>query len=139
MHDPGGLVVRPPAGPLRPSLPPLFARIDARAVAEIGRAATILLPVFWLTALHAPNVAALLFTVSIVTATWYVTLRSAFGAVPFTLGPAVPAFVGTLTGLVVVSAGNFWVPIPGTRMTLSTLTLMKRPGAASSLPSVACS
>jgi len=124
MHDPGGLVVRPPAGPLRPSLPALFARIDARAVAEIGRAATILLPVFLLTAPHAPNVAALLFTVAIVTATWFVTLRSAFGAVPFTLGPAVPAFVGTLTGLVVVSAGNFWVPIPGTRMTLSTLTFM---------------
>jgi len=123
MHDPGGLVVRSPAGPARISLPAL-GHIDARAVAEIGRAATILLPVFWLTSLHAPNVPALLFTVAIVTATWFVTLRSAFGAVPFTLGPAVPAFVGTLTGLVVVSAGNFWVPIPGTRMTLATLSVM---------------
>jgi exopolysaccharide biosynthesis polyprenyl glycosylphosphotransferase len=124
MHDPGGLVVRSPAGPLRPSLAALVGRIDARAVAEIGRAATILLPVLMLTAEHAPNVAALLFTGSIVTAIWLVTLRSAFGAVPFTLGPAVPAFVGTLTGLVVISAGNFWVPIPGTRLTVSTLAVM---------------
>ena len=124
MHDPGGLVVRSPAGPARISFHGLLGRIDARAVAEIGRAATILLPVFWLTSQHAPNVPALLFTVSIVTATWFVTLRSAFGAVPFTLGPAVPAFVGTLTGLVVTSAGNFWVPIPGTRLTASTLAVM---------------
>jgi len=125
MHDPGGLVVRSPADPDRISLAALLARVDARAVAEVGRAATIFVPVFVLTAAqHAPNVAALLFTVSIVTATWYVTLRSAFGAVPFTLGAAVPAFVGTLTGLVVVSAGNFWVPIPGTRLSLSTLAAM---------------
>src|SRR5262245_14004397 len=125
MHDPGGLVVRSPADPDRISLAALLARVDARAVAEIGRAATIFVPVFVLTAAqHAPNVAALLFTVSIVTATWYVTLRSAFGAVPFTLGAAVPAFVGTLTGLVVVSAGNFWVPIPGIRLSLTTLAVM---------------
>ena len=124
MHDPGGLVVRSPAGPLRYSPPALLGRLDARAVAEVGRAWAILLPVFVLTAPHAPNAAALLFTTVIVTATWFVTLRSAFGAVPFILGSAVPAFVGTLTGLVVVSAGNFWVPIPGTRMTLGTLSVM---------------
>jgi exopolysaccharide biosynthesis polyprenyl glycosylphosphotransferase len=118
------LAVRPPAGALRPLLPALLGRIDARAVAEIGRAATILLPVLLLTGQHAPNVPALLFTGAIVTATWFVTLRSAFGAVPFTLGSAVPAFVGTLTGLVVVSAGNFWVPIPGTRLTIPTLAVM---------------
>jgi exopolysaccharide biosynthesis polyprenyl glycosylphosphotransferase len=124
MHDSGGLAARSPAGPLRPSIPALLEGIDARTIAEIGRAATIFLPVFWLTAGHAPNVAALLFTVSIVTAIWFITLRSAFGAVPFTLGPVAPSFVGTLTGLVVVSAGNFWVPIPGTRLTVSTLTVM---------------
>ncbi len=124
MHDPGGLVVRSPAGPPRVSLPALVGRIDARAVAEIGRAATIALPVLLLTAQRAPNVPALLFTAAIVTAIWFVTLRSAFGAVPFTLGSAVPAFVGTLTGLVVISAGNFWVPIPGTRLTVSTLAVM---------------
>jgi exopolysaccharide biosynthesis polyprenyl glycosylphosphotransferase len=124
MHDAGGLVVRSPAGPARPSISTLAGRIDARAAAEIGRAATIVVPVFVLTAQHAPNLPALLFTVAIVTAIWFVTLRSAFGAVPFTLGSAVPAFVGTLTGLVVISAGNFWVPIPGTRLTVSTLTVM---------------
>jgi hypothetical protein len=93
-------------------------------VAEAGRALTIWIPVFLLTAPHAPNIPALLFTAAIVTTIWFVTLRSAFGAVPFILGSAVPAFVGTLTGLVVVSAGNFWVPIPGTRLTVSTLSLM---------------
>jgi len=124
MHDPGGLVVRSPAGPLGSTLPGVLGWIDPRAVAEIGRAATILLPVFFLTAKQAPNVAALLFTTAIVTTIWFVTLRSAFGGVPFILGSAVPAVVGTLTGLVVVSAGNFWVPIPGTRLSLSTLAVM---------------
>jgi len=124
MHDPGGLVVRSTAGPARPSISTLVGRIDARAAAEIGRAATIVVPVFVLTAQNAPNLPALLFTVAIVTAIWSVTLRSAFGAVPFTLGSAVPAFVGTLTGLVVISAGNFWVPIPGTRLTVPTLAVM---------------
>jgi len=102
----------------------LADRIDARWAAEAGRALTIWIPVFLLTAQHAPNLPALFFTAAIVTAIWFVTLRSAFGAVPFILGSAVPAFVGTLTGLVVVSAGNFWVPIPGTRLSVSMLWVM---------------
>ena len=105
-------------------LPGLADRIDARWAAEAGRALTIWIPVFLLTAQHAPNLPALFFTAAIVTAIWFVTLRSAFGAVPFILGSAVPAFVGTLTGLVVVSAGNFWVPIPGTRLSVSMLWVM---------------
>ena len=103
----------------------LADRIDARWAAEAGRALTIWIPVFLLTAQHAPNLPALFFTAAIVTAIWFVTLRSAFGAVPFILGSAVPAFVGTLTGLVVVSAGNFWVPIPGTRLSVSMLWVSK--------------
>jgi exopolysaccharide biosynthesis polyprenyl glycosylphosphotransferase len=124
MHDSGELAVHSHADRATPFLDNPFGRIDVRWVAEAGRALTIWLPVFLLTAQHAPNVAALLFTAAIVTAIWFVTLRGAFQAVPFTLGPAVPACVGTLTGLVVVSAGNFWVPIPGTRLSVSTLSVM---------------
>jgi exopolysaccharide biosynthesis polyprenyl glycosylphosphotransferase len=124
MHDSGEYAVRTPAGSLASSIPARLSRIDVRWVAEVGRAATIWLPVFLLTTGEAPNAPALVLTAVIVTAIWFATLRSAFGAVPFTLGPAVPACVGTLTGLVVVSAGNFWVPIPGTRLNLSTLALM---------------
>ena len=51
-------------------------------------------------------------------------VRNAFGAVPFTLGAAVPAAVGASTGLVVVSALNFWLPLPGPELTFSTLALM---------------
>ena len=51
-------------------------------------------------------------------------MRSAFRAVPFALGAAVPAAVGTVTGLVVVSALNFWLPLPGAPLALSTLALM---------------
>ena len=43
---------------------------------------------------------------------------------PFILGPAVPASVGTLTGLVVVSALTFWIPLSETRLSVSTLALM---------------
>ncbi len=61
---------------------------------------------------------------SLAAAVWFFTLRSAFRAVPFILGPAVPAVVGTLTGLVVISALNVWSPLSETRLPVSTLALM---------------
>jgi exopolysaccharide biosynthesis polyprenyl glycosylphosphotransferase len=124
MHDAGGLAVRTPAGPLGLSVPSLIARIDARWVAEVGRALTIWLPVFLLTAQRVSSPAATLVTATLVATVWFVMLRSAFRAVPYTLGPAVPAWVGTLTGLVVVSALTLWIPLPGTRPAVSTLALM---------------
>ena len=61
-------------------------------MAEIGRAATIWMPVF------APDLGAQLSSAtaslvvsSLVAAVWFFTVRNAFGAVPFTLGAAVPA------------------------------------------------
>jgi exopolysaccharide biosynthesis polyprenyl glycosylphosphotransferase len=124
MHDAGGFAVRSPAGPLPTSIPALSRRIDARWVAEIGRAATIWLPVVVLTAEQLSSTPASLLVSSLIAAVWFLTLRRAFGAVPFILGSAVPAAVGTLTGLVVVSALNFWVPPPGTRLAVPTLALM---------------
>jgi exopolysaccharide biosynthesis polyprenyl glycosylphosphotransferase len=124
MHDPGEFAVRSPAGPLAPSLSALTRRIDARRVAEIGRAATIWLPVFLLTAGQLSSTTASIAVSSLVAAVWFLALRNAYRAVPFTLGAAVPAAVGTLTGLVVISALNFWLPLPGAELTLSTLALM---------------
>ena len=124
MHDSGEFAVRSPAGPLAPSIPALFRRIDERWVAELGRAATIWVPVFVLTAEQLSSTPASLLVSSVIAVTWFFTLRRAFGVVPFILGSAVPAVVGTLTGLVVISALNFWSPLPGTRLASSTLALM---------------
>jgi exopolysaccharide biosynthesis polyprenyl glycosylphosphotransferase len=128
MHEAGELAARtrpaPIAHPIAPSIPALIGRIDARRVAELGRAATIWLPVFFLTAAQLSSPTSILVTSSLVAAVWFFTLRRAFQAVPFTLGPVVPASVGTLTGLVVVSALAFWIPFSETRLALSTIALM---------------
>jgi exopolysaccharide biosynthesis polyprenyl glycosylphosphotransferase len=124
MHDAGGLAARTAPGPVAPSITGLTGRIDARWAAEIGRAATIWLPAFVLTAEQLSSIQASLLVSSLVAVVWFFTLRRAFGAVPFILGAAVPAGVGTLTGLVVISALNFWSPLPGTRLAVSTLALI---------------
>jgi exopolysaccharide biosynthesis polyprenyl glycosylphosphotransferase len=123
MHE-SGVAVRTRGGPIAPSIPALVERIDARWVAELGRAITISVPVLLLTAVDLSSPAATLLTAAVLTMIWFVTIRSAFCAVPFTLGPAVPATVGTLTGLVVVSALTFWIPLPGPDLQASTLALM---------------
>jgi exopolysaccharide biosynthesis polyprenyl glycosylphosphotransferase len=124
MHDGGGIAVRAPAAELRPQLSRLIGRADARWIAEAGRAVTIWVPVYVLAAGRTSSVAASLLVASIVSAIWFLAIRSAFGAVPFTLGPAVPTIVGTLTGLVVISALNLWIPPPGVRLSISTLAVM---------------
>jgi exopolysaccharide biosynthesis polyprenyl glycosylphosphotransferase len=90
---------------------PLVERTgNARWVAEAGRAATIWLPVYALSAGTHSSLATAVAADLLVTGIWFLALRSAFSAVPFTLGPAVPGAVGTLTGLVAVSAVNLWLP-----------------------------
>jgi exopolysaccharide biosynthesis polyprenyl glycosylphosphotransferase len=123
-HDGGGIAIRHPSAALKPRLLGLFGRADARWIAEAGRAVTIWVPVFVLAADRAASPATSLLVASIISTVWFLTIRSAFGAVPFTLGPAVPTSVGTLTGLVVVSALHFWIPLPGVRLSVSTLALM---------------
>jgi exopolysaccharide biosynthesis polyprenyl glycosylphosphotransferase len=124
MHDSGEFAVRSPAGQPTPFLDNLFGWIDARRAAEIGRATTIWMPVFVLTFAQMSSALATVALSSLVAAVWVFTVRSAFRAVPFTLGAAVPSAVGTLTGLIVVSALNFWLPLLGAELALSTLALM---------------
>jgi exopolysaccharide biosynthesis polyprenyl glycosylphosphotransferase len=91
---------------------------------EAGRAVVIWFPVFVLAAGQLSSLAASVLTATLVATVWFVTLRGAFRAVPLTLGPAVPASVGTLTGLVVVSAANYWSPLSETRLSIGTLAVM---------------
>jgi exopolysaccharide biosynthesis polyprenyl glycosylphosphotransferase len=56
---------------------------------------------------------------ALLTVVWLTSLRSAFAAVHFTLGPPVRCAVGTLTGMVGVSAVALWVP--GLGMELTTI------------------
>jgi exopolysaccharide biosynthesis polyprenyl glycosylphosphotransferase len=125
VHDGGELAVRSPS---TAGVSPVSVAIgragEAGWIAVAGRALTIALPVFALTVDGLTSPAATVLVASLVSAVWFLTLRSAFGAVPFTLGPAVRTGVGTLTGLVVISAFNFWVPGSGMRLSASTLALM---------------
>ena len=108
----GGVENRPSdlAG-LLPLVSPIVGRAgDARWVAEAGRAATVWLPVFVLAAEIYSSAALTIIVGAAAGAVWFLALRSAFGTVPFTLGPAIPAAVGTLVGLVVVSAFHLWLP-----------------------------
>jgi exopolysaccharide biosynthesis polyprenyl glycosylphosphotransferase len=122
MQDAGGLAARTSAASLTPSLAALTGPIDARLVAEVGRAITIWLPVFVLAADRRSSATEVLIASSLAAAVWFWTIRSAFRAVPFALGPAVPACVGTLTGLVVISAFSLWIPVTG--LDVSALALM---------------
>jgi exopolysaccharide biosynthesis polyprenyl glycosylphosphotransferase len=82
-----------------------------------GRAALIWLPVFTLMANELSSLPAVL-TTSLVTAVWLLALRAALSTY-FTLGPAVASAVGTVTGLVAVSALDLWLP----RISLDALKL----------------
>ena len=124
VHGGGGIAVRSPSAALTPPISTLIGGADARWIADAGRAITIWLPVFVLTADRLSSVAMSLLVASFLSTVWFLSIRSAFGAVPFTLGPAVPTSVGTLTGLVVISALNFWMPLPEVRLSVSTLVLM---------------
>ena len=108
----GGVESRPSdLARLLPLASPLVGRAgDAKWVAEAGRAATIWLPVFVLCADAYSSAAAALAVGLVAGAVWFLALRSAFGTLPFTLGPAIPAAVGTLVGLVIVSAFDLWLP-----------------------------
>ena len=112
MHD-GRVAARRPwdMAELLWSVSPFVGRAgDARWVAEAGRGAAIWLPVFVLDAALHSTLAGTVLEASFVGAVWFLALKSAFRAVPLTLGPAIPAAVGTITGLVAVSAFNLWLP-----------------------------
>jgi exopolysaccharide biosynthesis polyprenyl glycosylphosphotransferase len=92
---------------------------DARWVAAAGRVVLVWVPCYTLMGYRFGPSATALAASSLLTAVWLVSLRSAFAAVHFTLGPAVRTAVGTTTGMVGVSAVVLWVP--GLGMSLSTI------------------
>jgi exopolysaccharide biosynthesis polyprenyl glycosylphosphotransferase len=81
---------------------------NAQWLAGAGRAVLIWLPVFTLMVNEFSSLQAVV-TTSIVTAVWLLALRAALSTY-FTLGPAVASAVGTVTGLVAVSALDLWMP-----------------------------
>ena len=73
-----------------------------------GRVILIWLPVYALLA-HALSPVRAVLATTVVSAIWVLGLRAAL-SVYFTLGPAVASAVGTVTGLVAISALDLWVP-----------------------------
>jgi exopolysaccharide biosynthesis polyprenyl glycosylphosphotransferase len=95
--------------PLTPPARSFIASRNGRDWVVIGgRAAVIWLPVYVLLAQSLGPVSAVL-TASVATAIWFLTLRAALNSY-FTLGPAVASAVGTLTGVVAMSAMGRWLP-----------------------------
>ena len=92
---------------------------DARWVAAAGRVVLVWVPCYTLMGYRFGPSATALAASSLLTAVWLVSLRSAFAAVHFTLGPTVRTAVGTATGMVGVSAVVLWVP--GLGMSSSTI------------------
>jgi exopolysaccharide biosynthesis polyprenyl glycosylphosphotransferase len=92
---------------------------DARWVAAAGRVLVVWVPCYMLMGYRfGPSPYAFAGS-ALLAGVWLVSLRSAFAAVHFTLGPTVPTAVGTATGLVGVSAVALWVP--GLGMSTSTI------------------
>jgi exopolysaccharide biosynthesis polyprenyl glycosylphosphotransferase len=102
---------------------------DPRWVAAAGRVVLIWVPCYTLMGYRFGPSATALGASTLLTVVWLVSLRSAFAAVHFTLGPAVRTAVGTTTGMIGVSAVALWVPGLGMStptilaLTLSVFTL----------------
>jgi exopolysaccharide biosynthesis polyprenyl glycosylphosphotransferase len=125
--DTGGLpAANPWSGDLSPTLV-AAARIvatikatQAKWITAGGRAFLVWLPCYALTGYRFGS-SAMAFAASLLLASvWLICLRSARAAVHFTLGIPVRTAVGTVTGLVGVSAVALWVPGLG----MSTATLV---------------
>jgi exopolysaccharide biosynthesis polyprenyl glycosylphosphotransferase len=92
---------------------------DARWVTAAGRVLLVWVPCYMLMGYRFGPTSIAVAAASLLTAVWLISLRSAFAAVHFTLGPAVRCAVGTVTGVVGVSAVALWVP--GLGMSSSTI------------------
>jgi exopolysaccharide biosynthesis polyprenyl glycosylphosphotransferase len=92
---------------------------EARWVAVGGRAVLVWLPCYTLTGYRFGTSGTAVAASLLLAAIWLISLRSAFAAVHLTLGTPVRCAVGTVTGLVGVSAVALW--IPGLGMSASTL------------------
>ena len=83
---------------------------DARRVAAVGRIVLVWVPCYMLMGYRFGPSAMAVAGASLLAAVFVVCLRSAFGAVHFTLGAPVRCAVGSVTGMVGVSAVALWVP-----------------------------
>jgi len=92
---------------------------DPRWVAAAGRVVLVWVPCYTLMGYRFGPSPTALAASTILAAVWLVSLRSAFAAVHFTLGPAVRTAVGAVTGMIGVSAMAMWVP--GLGMSTSTI------------------
>ncbi|HEX7255249.1 MAG TPA: sugar transferase [Gaiellaceae bacterium] len=92
---------------------------DARWVTAAGRVLLVWVPCYTLMGYRFGPSGTALAAASLLTVVWLISLRSAFAAVHFTLGSPVRCAVGTLTGMVGVSAVALWVP--GLGMSSSTI------------------
>jgi exopolysaccharide biosynthesis polyprenyl glycosylphosphotransferase len=95
---------------------------DARWVAAAGRVLLVWVPCYTLMGYRFGASGTGVAAASLLAMVWLVSLRSGFAAVHFTLGPAVRCAVGTVTGVVAVSAVALWVP--GLGMSLSTIVAL---------------
>jgi exopolysaccharide biosynthesis polyprenyl glycosylphosphotransferase len=95
---------------------------DPRWVAAAGRVVLVWVPCYTLMGYRFGTSATALAGSTLLALVWLVSLRSAFAAVHFTLGPAVRTAVGTTTGMVAVSAVAMWVP--GLGMSTSTIVAL---------------
>jgi exopolysaccharide biosynthesis polyprenyl glycosylphosphotransferase len=100
-------------------LAPATKVADARWVTAAGRILLVWVPCYMLMGYRFGPTGIALAAASLLTIVWLVSLRSGFAAVHFTLGPTVRCAVGTLTGVVGVSAVALWVP--GLGMSSSTI------------------
>jgi exopolysaccharide biosynthesis polyprenyl glycosylphosphotransferase len=92
---------------------------DTRWVTAVGRVLLVWAPCYTVMGYRFGPSGVALASSTLLTVVWLVSLRSAFAAVHFTLGAPVRCAVGTLTGMVGVSAVALWVP--GLGMELTTI------------------
>ncbi|HEU6444885.1 MAG TPA: sugar transferase [Gaiellaceae bacterium] len=92
---------------------------DGRWVAAAGRVVLVWVPCYTLMGYRFGPSSLAAAAAALLTAVWLISLRSAFGAVHFTLGIPVRCAVGTMTGVVGISAVALWVP--GLGMSASTI------------------
>jgi exopolysaccharide biosynthesis polyprenyl glycosylphosphotransferase len=103
--------------PLRVTAPARSLHVGRRtasSLATVGRFGAIWLPAYALLVSRVPSLSTAVAVATGVASVWFLALHKSFGAARLTLlslGPGVAAGMGTLTGLVAVSALGLWVDL----------------------------
>jgi exopolysaccharide biosynthesis polyprenyl glycosylphosphotransferase len=93
---------------------PRLDRQAARCLANLGRFGVVWLPAYAFLSSRAPSLGEAVVLATVLATVWFVALSKAFGTARLTLlslGPAMAAAMGTLTGGVAVSALSVWVEL----------------------------